>query len=185
MLADWQRQFPGCEPVPHWLRTAFPDRWVRFHSLPGSKRYPHSDAEYAIILDRHNRVMAELTEAGNPVVLLSAGYSESTDPVRDEARWRALDPDAIPWRTVVYDAADLLYWHVFASERKWAPGGFDPIVRLVADDVRANMMIVAPDCRWLLAPYDGGMDLSMDTRDRRDYLQGRFADWLSARPDGL
>jgi hypothetical protein len=36
------------------------DRWVRFHSLPESKRYPDSQAEYAIELDRHYTVLSEL-----------------------------------------------------------------------------------------------------------------------------
>lgn len=36
------------------------DRWVRFHSLPGSQRYPGSADEYAEILDRHVTVLGEL-----------------------------------------------------------------------------------------------------------------------------
>src|SRR5436309_2623058 len=38
MLADWDRCFPHCEPIGHHLRVAFPERWVRFHSLPESKQ---------------------------------------------------------------------------------------------------------------------------------------------------
>lgn len=47
MLTDWDSWLPGCEPIGHHLRRAFAERWVRFHSLPGSKRYPESDAEAA------------------------------------------------------------------------------------------------------------------------------------------
>ena len=60
------------------------------------------------------------------------------------------------------------YWHVFASEREWRPGIFDPLVRLIADDVVANVMIVAPDCGWLLHPYDGGMDVIAESQAERD-----------------
>ena len=37
-------------------------RWVRFHSLPGSKRYAENEAEYACVLSRHNVVIGELLE---------------------------------------------------------------------------------------------------------------------------
>lgn len=185
MLPDWEQAFPGCEPLAHELRTRFRHRWVRFHSLPGSKRYPENEAEYTTVLDRHNRVMAELTQPSNPVVLLSTGYSDSTAPVRDEVHWNGVDADGGPWRTVVYDRHEPFYWHVFASERKWCPGAFDKIVRLIADEAMADVMIVAPDCRWLLHPYDGGMDVILDSRERRNQLKRLFAGWLSARRDGL
>ena len=76
------------------------------------------------------------------------------------------------------------YWHVFASERKWQLGALDPIVRLIADDGLANVMVVSPDCRWLLHPYDGGMDVIAESA-ARDRLKMRHEEWLSARTDGL
>lgn len=36
------------------------DQWVRFHSLPRSKRYADTLSEYQILLDRHNTVLSEL-----------------------------------------------------------------------------------------------------------------------------
>jgi hypothetical protein len=46
-------------------------------------------------------------------------------------------------------------------------------------------MIVANDCRWLLHPYDGGMDVILESKDARDLLKARHPEWLSARQDGL
>ena len=77
------------------------------------------------------------------------------------------------------------FWHVFASRHCWLPGGFDPIVRLVADWTLANVMIVPLDCRWLLHPYDGGMDVILDSSATRDALKASFPDWLSDHADGL
>lgn len=77
------------------------------------------------------------------------------------------------------------YWHVFANERVWHPGVFDPIIRLVADDVLANVMVVSPDCRWLLHPYDGGMDVIAESEVVRNRLKACHAEWLSPRADGL
>ena len=190
MLSSWQRWFPEVDPVAHRLRAAFPDRWVRFHSLPGSKRYPEGEAEYAMVLARHNRILGELTAPGREVVLLSTGYSDSPAPVRLQPELQALDPHALPWWSVPMHKSDEgytdpTYWHVFASVWEWQPGLLDPVVRLVADDALANIMVVAPDCRWLLHPYDGGMDVVTESSAVRDCLKSSYAGWLSAREDGL
>ncbi len=45
----WDQRWPGCSKVPYELRGVR-NPWVRFHTLPGSKRYPESESEYEIIL---------------------------------------------------------------------------------------------------------------------------------------
>ena len=190
MLTDWQTQFPHCEPVGYHLRVAFPDRWVRFHSLPESKRYPESATEYTTVLERHNRILGEIVREGEAVCLLTTGYSSSTEPIRSYAELLELDPGAVPWRTVAMhhedgNFTDPNFWHVFVSTWHWSPGTFDPLVRLVADDVLANIMIVAPDCKWLLHPYDGGMDVILESKTERDKLKALYPSWLPFRPDGL
>lgn len=99
-LSKWQQRFPGCEPVAHRLRATFPDRRVRFHSLPGAKCYPEDEGEYATVIDRRTRVLGELTGPDRRVVLLTTGYSEAPELVRRQPELRTLDPDAVPWRTV-------------------------------------------------------------------------------------
>jgi len=190
MLDDWQERFPGCAPIAHEMKVVFRDRWVRFHSLPESKRYPEDEGEYETVLHRHNRVLGELVGAERNVVLLTTGYSESSLPVRTCPDLAALDPDAKLWRSVPMherdeESADPNYWHVFASAWDWQPGAFDPLVRLVADDVVANVMIVHPDCRWLLHPYDGGMDVIAEAAAVRGRLRAAHEDWLSSQADGL
>lgn len=190
MLANWDRCFPGCEPIGHHLRGSFPDRWVRFHSLPGSKRYPEDEPEYAEVLARHNSVLGVLTLPGEPVVLLTTGYSESPEPVRSYPVLASLDPQAMPWRSVAMHRledgfADPNFWHLFASRREWQPGGFDPIVRLVANHAVANVLVVAEDCQWALHPYDGGMDVVAASPAEQGRLRAAFSAWLSARTDGL
>jgi hypothetical protein len=189
ILPDWQRRFPGCEPIGYRLREAFPERWVRFHSLPGSKRYAENEAETATLLARHNRILSELARPGQEVVLLITGHSETPDPADLESEVQALDPAAAPWRTFTVDDEDDFEsptcWHAFASRREWQPGVFDPLVRLAADDKLGSLLVVAPDCRWLLHPYDGGMDVIAESTRARDRLKARHRKWLSARPDGL
>ncbi len=60
MLDDWPKAFPGCNPISHQMRMAFPERWVRFHSLPELKRYAENNAEYSILLERHNAVLGAI-----------------------------------------------------------------------------------------------------------------------------
>jgi hypothetical protein len=190
MLTDWDRCFPNCEPIGHRLRETFPERWVRFHSLPESKRYPEDEAEYVEALSRHNCVLTALARPGKAVVLLTTGYSGLPEPVRSYPQLAVLDPQAVPWRSVAMHLADEgfaepAYWHLFASRRVWRPGELDPVVRLVADDEVANVLVVAEDCRWVLHPYDGGMDVIAESLVARDQLREAHSAWLSERPDGL
>ncbi len=191
MLAEWDRRFSGCRPVGWELRSAFPDRWVRFHSLPGSVRYPENEGDVAEILKRHNVILGELTRSGEKVVLLTACYSKDPAPIRSGAELAKLDPNASPWRTIAWHGLDSdpeaepYYWHVFASAWEWRRGVFDELIRLVAVDVVADVLIVSQDCRWLIHPYDGGMDAIVETVDARDRLATRHSPWRSPRPDGL
>ena len=75
MLADWNHSFPHCEPIGHHLRLAFPERWVRFHSLLESKRYPENESEYVHVLERHNAILGAVARPGSQVVLVTTGYS--------------------------------------------------------------------------------------------------------------
>jgi hypothetical protein len=190
MLADWDRCFPNCKPIGYHLRVAFPERWVRFHSLPGSKRYPEDETEYVEMLARHNAILGELARPGAQVVLVTTGYSGSPVPSPSSPVVPAFDPSAAPWRTIAMHRVEEgfdepRYWHLFASVREWQLGEFDPLVRLVADDAVANVLVVAPDCRWVLHPYDGGMDVIAESHEARRLLRGKYAAWLSARADGL
>lgn len=190
MLADWDRRFPHCEPIGHHLRVAFPERWVRFHSLPGSKRYPENEAEYAEVLARHNTVLGELACPGSQVVFVTTGYSESSEPSRSYPAVVAFDSRAVPWRTVAMHRVeegfdDPSYWHLFASVWEWRPGAFEALIRLVADDAVANVLVVSPDCRWVLHPYDGGMDVIAESPEAQRLLRAKYTSWLSARADGL
>lgn len=193
MLDDWPVRFLGCEPVAHLLRAALPDRWVRFHNLPDSKRYPGNQAEYDIVLDRQNQILDELVDGGSSIILLTTEYSGPPGTVEVSAGAplpRSIDRGAKPWRSVPMhdldgDFVEPSYWYIFSSELVWWPRVLDPVLRLVADDAIANVMVLPPDCRWLFHPYDGGMDVILETPDARDRLKSAHADWLSPRPDGM
>lgn len=60
VLRLWDANFSACAPIGSQLRVAFPERWVRFHYLPGSKRYADSEAEIATALLRYGAVLDDL-----------------------------------------------------------------------------------------------------------------------------
>ena len=183
ILADWDEWYPGCPPVGHRLRDAFAARWVRFHSLPESKRYPGDETEYDEVVRRHNAVLSELTRVDRAVVLVTTVCSPSAAPP-------APGLDGEPWRAVAKhatdaDFADPTYWHLSAGRHTWRPGLFDAVVRQVAGGDMANVLVVAAAGRWVLYPYDGGMDVIAASAADRDRLAAVLGPWRSPRADGL
>ena len=178
MLEQWSTSFKGCSPVAHTLKNLFPQRWVRFHSLPESKRYPENEEEFGIVLKRHNAVLRTLVPTTTQVLLLTTEFSWDSKPTVPPYQIEK----AIYWRTASENES---FWHVYAESITWVQGVFDALVKRVAIDEFSNVMICAPDCDWLLHPYDGGMDVILSSEHLRDELRTEFSDWLSPHPSGL
>jgi hypothetical protein len=189
-LSDvWQRHLGDAEPVGHLLRDRFVDRWVRFHSLPESKRYPETEEEMAMVLERHNRVISRLSGEQLHVALLSTEYSNSASPIRSELANLASCEGEVAWRSVSMHKLseaweEPTYWHVFASAVQWGNGVLDSVLRLVADHKVANVLLLSPH-GWLYHPYDGGADVILPNQDERRVLASEFSAWLSSHPLGL
>ncbi len=185
--AFWQSEYPTCPAIPHLLRDALPERWVRFHSLPESRRYADNEAEYQIILHRHNAVLDYLATQDTPLLLISTEFGDTKVPTRADSPLITLDPTAdCNWIFKAEpDGDEEFYRYLFMSEWEWKPGIFDPILRLVADWTIVDTMIVCPSLNWIFHPYDGGGDFILPDRISRDELKFRFSDWLSKHPRGL
>ncbi|WP_394814504.1 DUF3885 domain-containing protein [Streptomyces chisholmiae] len=154
---------------------------MRFHSLPGSKRYPQDESEYAILLERHNTVLDELF-AGTDVYVITPRWSSEAEPPPAQ-----LTPDY--WRTLLVaddpDPEFRTYCHLFAARRPWRRGCVDPLLRDIADDKVAGVLITDTALRRVHHPYDGGADVFLPTPDERDRTRARHTDWLSRHPSGL
>lgn len=174
----WRRQWPACRPVADELKHVYGERWVRFHSLPESKRYPDNDAEYDIVLHRYNVVLDELF-SGQAVRIVTTTWSETPEPSARETRWH---PDAQYWASFPDDE---IYIHLYVSRVEWRVGVIDDLLRAVADDVAVGLMITSLDFGRVHHPYDGGADVLLPTVAERDVLKARHADWLSDHPCGL
>ncbi|MFJ9338137.1 hypothetical protein ACIRP0_02455 [Streptomyces sp. NPDC101733] len=183
----WRERWSWPPPRPHELKTRHADRWVRLHSLPGSKRHPEDEAEYGILLDRYNTVLDGLF-AGGDVFVVSTAWS---DLDRDTDQWparRARHPEGTLW-TTVEDTSDEdpefhARWYFHADRRPWRRGCADGLLRAVANDELAGVFLTDAGATRVHHPYDGGADVVLATSDERDRLRERHADWLSARPSG-
>ncbi|GAA2286431.1 hypothetical protein GCM10010415_66190 [Streptomyces atrovirens] len=177
----WQRRWPGCPPVGYKLRVPYQDVWVRFHSLPESKRYAEDESEYAIVLDRHNTVLDELFAGTDVYVITPLWATEAGVPPAQPGTeyWQSLlvkdDPDP-EFRT---------YCHLFFIRRPWRRGCIDESLRDTADDKVAGILITDTRMHRIHHPYDGGADVFLATPEERDRMRDRHAAWLSRHPSGL
>ena len=185
----WTQRFDEALPIAHSFHDSHRDCWVRFHSLPESKRYAESKLEWTTLLERHNAVLTALASDGSQLELLTTNWSNSDSPGLPHEQFCKLQLSAKHWRTVAMHEFDgdpaPNYWHIFRTSISWTHGALDDVIRLVADDHLSNVMILDPNKSWLLHPYDGGMDVILGSTAQRDALSRKFKHWRSSRADGL
>jgi hypothetical protein len=178
------------------LRKDGVPNWVRFHSLPQSKRYADTDEERAILLARQNALATEVLKVG-PCWLAQThwttlpgevDWADQHDPfwaTRDYGLEYAFefleedvadehDPDREPDRP----------WRVHAAQTAWSPSQFDRLLLSIADEKAGPTLWMASDGA-IFAPYDGGIDLFLPVPAEVELLRRRHFDWLSDHPLGL
>jgi hypothetical protein len=73
----------------------------------------------------------------------------------------AVHPNAWHWTSVCIDGGPGFenWMHLYVGRTPWSVGRLDPLLRQVADDVIANVLVADTGLGWLYHPYDGGMDV--------------------------
>jgi hypothetical protein len=186
MVSEWERRWPGCRPIGHELRTSAHATWVRFHNLPDSRRYAEEDREYAELLVRQNTVIDELVAESRNAALqvITCAWSGDATPVPREIDLECCAPaSSIYWTSIEQDAGQ--WTHLYAGSLPWRIGVLDDLLRLVADDRTADVIIAGTDLAWLYHPYDGGADVIAASAAQRDRLKAAHRTWLSSHPRGL
>ena len=182
----WPARWPDVRPIGHRLRGG--DQWVRFHSLPESKRYADNDDEYAELLRRHRAVLGDLAALGagpSGLWVITCTWSAGPDPLPRPAPLAAATPDSAYWQSLPPDDYSEAWTHLFAGRVGLDDQGLDTLLCLVADGVTSDVILADADLRWLYHPYDGGADVIAPTSADRDVLQDRYAAWLPDNPSGL
>lgn len=184
----WAAHYGDLVAVGHLLRSALPDRWLRVHSLPDSKRYAGNAQEYAEILRRHNEVALEILGSNDEAILLAHAWGTNEDFVSTFtgfgwAREAGLG-EAKPFCCVrpAGEDVDIL---VGGLSIHWSAGAWDTLLRDVADDRSSSVALLNPRSGEVYAPYDGGADVFVGTPQRVADLRQRWRSWLSAHPAGL
>lgn len=189
----WSRHYPDVEPVGYELRRAGVRNWVRFHSLPGSRRYPDTEAEWDVLLARQNELAAAVLGENRDCWLVQSHWEP--DPEFPDI---ALQDGNDPFRaTAEYGLSSALVtlrepgteferrWEAFAGLTAWASGRFDGLLRDIADEQAGPTLWCSSESGAVFAPYDGGVDLFLPDKSRVRELKAKHSAWHSAHPAGL
>ncbi|WP_277559413.1 DUF3885 domain-containing protein [Acinetobacter beijerinckii] len=191
--SQWDQFYPNNLPISHLLKHYFPQSWLRIHSLPESKRYADTPAEYELLLDRHNEIITDCFGDDASIFIVSGHYFtfsrniKAYDPafilpykfhLEQEINLKQLNPEDYD------DDEEDSFFRPYSIETIWQPKTHNELLRKIADDeVRAFM--VSFEQNIIVAPYDGGIDFIIFNDAKRHALRDKYKDWLSPREDGL
>lgn len=184
----WNKEYPESFPINHELKWVYPDRWFRIHSLPKSKRYAESAGEYNIILDRQNQLINDMVGEESEIIILFGLCTNDTtnDNYKELTNFRefqkVLTIDFHKERPE--ENENEMYYDIYVKTENWKNGKRDEILKAIADD-EISAMFVSPSKKCVIAPYDGGVDVIVDSTEKRDKLKDKYRDWLSYREDGM
>ena len=194
MHSHWFQQ-PFCQtfPMAHLMREAFPQHWIRIHSLPESKRYPESDGERQIIFERYSEFGSLLLGKGAPCLIIRSQFVRLPSDAKSlpELDWVRADrpPELMPeldWAPIhrVRDEEDEA-WDSWVAHTTWDATAFRALLSEIAEDRRAHIAFLSEVTDCIFIPYDGGADgFSFDTT-LLQRLSQEFAPWRSALASGL
>ena len=178
----------GVAPIGSELRHHLPQRWVRFHFLPGGERVAATVPQKTEALSRYLAVLTALCEAApaDPLLVVTCGWGSAAPAARHPDLVDLLPAEA--WQSVPAASSGDLLTTVYASALQL--GRDDDVLRellltWVADDRTADVILAPASLAWLFHPYDGGMDVIAPDPATRDRLSDRFREWLSPLPSGL
>ena len=185
----WRERFPGTPPIGYRLREQVPTRWIRFHSLPRSKRYPGTPNEYGAVLDRANQLAEQLFKEGDLFWLVSSRPDHdpsivSYDPDRFAQTNYGL-PKVFSWEDEHEEVEDRVRWSSHAKLLTWRSNVYDKIFQKVADNDEYGILFTTANLSSILAPYDGGFDLILANAGELLAVKSKFSSWLSDREDFL
>ncbi len=187
----WRRLRPGLYPIGHLLRRDQAPYWLRFHSLPESKRYAETEAEQQILLSRQNAIAADVLGEDQACWLVQSHWvtrAGQIDVADAKDPFRATRDYGLQFAFQFAEDEDdpeASRWNVHAIETRWTTGAFDDLLLSIADYSAGPTLWVDSAAGNVFAPYDGGIDLFLrDTREVAS-LAAAHLEWLSSHPQGL
>jgi hypothetical protein len=159
--------------------------WVRFHSLPLSKRYAESNREKWTVLDRANKLASRVLGESSRCWLVQA-EPEYGDAANDADACGTISEYGLAFEFEHPASEDDCGYRIFAAPVDWAAGAFNDLISKRADDeLPLPTMWISVVTGAAFAPYDGGSDLFLQTEEEAVKLKREFSTWLSDHPEGL
>ena len=193
----WDNNYGSAPPLGHILRERFSDKWFRIHSLPNSKRYAKSDNEIQIILDRQNSLISDLIGSGQSYLLLFYAMSENATSTRFNHISNTIPLDSINLEFSLPEHYEGEYYlHMGFINKIWEATSIDTYLEKVASDELVvdfdaceydlyRILIVNIKQNRIIVPYDGGVDIFLNTQNERDFFKSKYKDWLPSHEKGL
>ena len=194
----WECNYGDTPPLAHILqKKLFTDKWFRIHSLPDSKRYADNDAEMKIILNRQNALISDLIGDSQAYMLLFYAISESPESVRFNQIPNIVLLDNIRLDIALPENYEGECYFVSGFVNKiWETTSIDTCLEKVANDEKVvdfdacecdlyRILIIDINRNRIIAPYDGGVDIFLNTQCERDSFKSKYNDWLPAHERGL
>jgi hypothetical protein len=168
-------------PKADLLKHEFPNKWTRFHSLPESKRYPDSEIEENIIIDRHNSILNSIFKNNETIYLIRTIWTNDKkrkiEPIDNCEFWKS-------W--VEYSDGDhYILGHSYYLKTKWKYNVLNEFILNTAYDKESNLMAIGTRDSSLYHPYDGGCDIVINDIKMINQLNKTFSKFKSIHPLGL
>jgi hypothetical protein len=175
-LDAWQRRFGRIPPIAYVLKWKLPERWVRVHSLPKSERYAKTEADWGILVDRHFKVLQAVIDKSSDYFVVTNSFERSKpNPVLTNIVHLGSFSDGDEDNREYPIDAYLCTPPKSAAEMA-------EIFKLAADD---ELRFFFMQDGKIFAPYDGGIDIILETLTAANALKSKFGEWLSKEPSGL
>jgi hypothetical protein len=154
--------------------------WLRFHTLPSSKRTPTTDEELDTVLGRHHALLTGLCKEGTPLLLITTTWHASKNDLHMGDPGVLIDETPTPWRAFEDTSSQLKVQKVSLNS-----AALKSNLTQIARDEAAGTIVAPLSLEWLYHPYDGGVDILIPSDNVRQTLRDKYSGWLSSRADGL
>lgn len=181
VLARWRSVWGSTAPLSHLMRWDWPDRVLRFHSLPNHERLPETEEEREEIWDRFLALHTSLRALhhSEESLLFVLGRSRRRPRRREGlgALAELLPPGSFLATWSDGEDEDQIDYDIWLHVGPLSVEALRALSDEAADD--AMLFAVADEsCSWCLVPYDGGFDVLGMTDEDREMLREGFSDWL-------
>jgi hypothetical protein len=172
----WQQNFPLCPPINYLFKIFYTDRWLRIHSLPSSKRYADTAAEWKILFETQNQILNDVFTENEEIIIFTGVYSNSKitfeeNNLGDNAalkqfEFQPLDKIDLYAMTKDYCEEDTFYTPYFTSII-YKSNTYNELLKSIAnDEIRAFFLNTKTNT--IVAPYDGGIDIIFTNEYQRN-----------------